>query len=192
MDGSILGHQLTRTTNFNHLPARRSDGVTARLVLDDEGFREALAVRYEAYVAAGYLAPRRDALFSDTYDESPLSKTLVLYTDGEAAASVRVCMLGHRDGNDRPGDLPAAAMFRTEIDTCLAGLAAEGRPAGVPTHSPNNRPPGRRRESARSIHGPSRWCHPAGDSSTRPARCCPPGACATTRGRSPTGFRPRC
>ena len=129
MDGSILGHQLTRTNNFNHLPARRSDGVTARLVLDNEGFREALAVRYEAYVAAGYLAPRRDALFSDTYDESPLSKTLVLYTDGEAAASVRVCMLGHRDGNDRPGDLPAAAMFRTEIDSCLAGLAAEGRPA---------------------------------------------------------------
>jgi hypothetical protein len=38
-------------------------------------------------------------------------------------------MLGHCDGNDRPGDLPAAAMFRDEIDTCLAGLAAEGRPA---------------------------------------------------------------
>ena len=128
MDGSILGQRLLRTTEITPRPARRSDGVTARLVIDDdETFREALALRYEAYVAAGYLAPRSEALFSDTHDNSSLSKTVVLYNQGEPAASVRVCMLGHRDGNERPGDLPAAAMFRHEIDTCLDGEAAGGR-----------------------------------------------------------------
>ena len=48
MDGSILGHQFLRTTESAPLPARRSDSVTARLVIDDdETFREAEALMLE-------------------------------------------------------------------------------------------------------------------------------------------------
>lgn len=127
MDGSFHGGMVLKTENRSSPQPKPSDGITARLVLDEAGFREAQAVRYEAYLAAGYLAPKDDQLFSDSHDASPTSKTLVLYSGGDPAASVRVCMLGHTEAEAEGGELPASAMFRDEIDAYLAELTREGR-----------------------------------------------------------------
>lgn len=54
--------------------------------------REAWALRYDCYSHYGFLAQSADAMFSDEYDEYPTSQTVVLYSDGIPAGSVRVCL----------------------------------------------------------------------------------------------------
>ncbi len=127
MDGSLLGDTPFQDANRCTRRPKVSDGITAQLVLDDAGFREAQALRYEAYLGAGYLSPKDDRLFSDPHDANPGSRTLVVYSDGDPAASIRVCVLGSGDAGSEAGELPASAMFRDEIDAHLDELGTDGR-----------------------------------------------------------------
>lgn len=127
MDSTLDHNSFAQSAHRETRHARPSDGITARLVLDEAGFREAQALRYEAYLDAGYLNPKDDCLFADFHDARPNSRTLVLYNDGNPAASVRVCALGADRDESASEDLPASAMFRDDIETCLGEIETGGR-----------------------------------------------------------------
>jgi hypothetical protein len=99
---------------------RESGTLTARLAIDNQTRSDAFALRHAAYVAAGYLDPISDGLFSDPYDDMPNCSTIVIYKDGRPAASVRLAVLD--SDPDRIGwhDVPAAHIFHDEVATLLA------------------------------------------------------------------------
>jgi hypothetical protein len=96
------------------------------MVVNENGYHEAQRLRYDAYLAAGYLRPREVKLFADSYDARPTSRSLVVYLDGQPAASVRVCLLDRSNSEDEGSQIPASAMFKTEIDTFLKQRADQG------------------------------------------------------------------
>ncbi|MCW8307145.1 hypothetical protein AruPA_08875 [Acidiphilium sp. PA] len=126
MDGSSLG--LTRQSDaIAHFKiSKASDGITARLVVNENGYHEAQRLRYDAYLAAGYLQPRDVTLFVDSHDAKPSSRSLVIYLDDQPAASVRVCLLEAGSDHEGGGELPASAMFKTEIENFLRQRADRG------------------------------------------------------------------
>jgi hypothetical protein len=126
MNGSIFELARQSGTVLHPKNIKVSDGITARLVVNERGYHEAQSLRYEAYLAAGYLEPREIGLFADSHDARSTSQSLVMYLDGHPAASVRVCQLDQADASDQNEQLPASAMFKTEIDAFLQNRARQG------------------------------------------------------------------
>jgi hypothetical protein len=126
MDGSIFGLDRRDAVVPQLKNSKASDGITARLVVNESGYHEAQRLRYEAYLAAGYLEPREISLFADSHDAKPTSRSLVMYLDGEPAASVRVCRLDDAETDDAADQLPASAMFKAEIEAFLDERARQG------------------------------------------------------------------
>ncbi|MDE8347489.1 MAG: hypothetical protein POH28_15145 [Acidocella sp.] len=103
------------------------NSITARLVVNENTHLEAQRLRYEAYRAAGYLAEHDGKLFSDVYDTKPTSQSVLLYQGDEPVASVRICQLDQTtDTKLGLGELPASAMFKTEIETFLEDRSKRG------------------------------------------------------------------
>ncbi|HQT83388.1 MAG: hypothetical protein B7Z58_00820 [Acidiphilium sp. 37-64-53] len=146
MDGSIVGLGWQSEAAPLVKNNKASDGITARLVVNENGYHEAQRLRYDAYLAAGYLQPREVKLFADSHDSRASSRSLVIYLGGQPAASVRVCLLDHSNSDEECGQLPASAMFKTEIETFLKQRANQGygtnaveitRLARSPVHAKN-------------------------------------------------------
>jgi hypothetical protein len=146
MDGSIFGLGRQSEAAVPVKNTKVSDGITARLVVNENGYHEVQRLRYDAYLAAGYLQPREITLFADSHDALSSSQSLVMYLDGLPAASVRVCLLDNSNSDAEGGQLPASAMFKTEIETFLKQRADQGcgtnaveitRLARSPVHAKN-------------------------------------------------------
>lgn len=88
----------------------------ARLALDPITRRDVYSLRYRSYVAAGHIELNEAGLFSDIYDEMPNCKSIVIYQDGVAAASVRTCTLA----SGSAARSPAADTYPNEVRELLS------------------------------------------------------------------------
>jgi hypothetical protein len=103
---------------------------SARLALDPQTKREAYRLRYDSYLASGYIQPNETGLFQDLYDELPNCQTVVIYDDGAPSASVRVCSLAF--GSRKRS--PASDAFPEEVRKLLNEQTAIGTGArGIET-----------------------------------------------------------
>ncbi len=80
---------LDRAPGLPCLPAR----YTARLARDEATRRDAYSLRYLCYLDGSFIAPNKDRLFSDKFDQLPNTESVVVYQGNEPVASVRVCFL---------------------------------------------------------------------------------------------------
>jgi hypothetical protein len=108
---------------LRHQQQASPSGLTARLALDLKTRNDAFALRHKSYLAGDYIDRRPGDLFSDPNDDMPNTKTLVVYKDEEAIASVRMCIL---DTNPARGwdDIPVAHVFPEEVDSLMAAASA--------------------------------------------------------------------
>ena len=108
---------------------RRPDQLEARLALTEADKQHAYKLRHEGYVAAGYMNPRADNRLQDAYDNLDSSKSILLFREGQAVASVRVCLLDLASKTPGASSIPASELFDLEIKRLLIRLKREGRPA---------------------------------------------------------------
>ncbi len=95
---------------------------TARVALDPQTRKDAYRLRYESYLAAGYIEPNESGIFQDAYDDLSNCQTLVIYDNGLPAASVRTCTLAHGSGQRSP----ALDTFPEEVGSLLSQQSAIG------------------------------------------------------------------
>ncbi|MBS9721223.1 hypothetical protein JYU29_11045 [Tianweitania sp. BSSL-BM11] len=104
----------------------RPGSYIGRLATTDDVRRDAYRIRYRSYVAGGYIQPNATGLFSDSFDDMPNARTIVLYDRDLPVASVRTCTLTR--GTDLTS--PARETFGEEVDALLAkkndGFAGRG------------------------------------------------------------------
>jgi len=106
-------------------PSQEKPALTARLALDDATRKDAFGLRHAAYVAADYLDPRPNGLYSDPYDDMPNCSTIVVYKDHRPAASVRLAVLDSDPDATGWHDVPAVHIFHEEVETLLARSESE-------------------------------------------------------------------
>jgi hypothetical protein len=103
---------------------------SARLAFDAQTKRDAYRLRYDSYLASGYIQPNETGLFQDLYDELPNCQTVVIYDEGVPSASVRVCSLAF--GSRKRS--PASDAFPEEVRKLLNEQTAIGTGArGIET-----------------------------------------------------------
>lgn len=103
---------------------------SARLATDAKTQQEAYRLRYDSYLASGYIQPNESRLFKDVYDELPNCRTVVIYDEGVPSASVRVCALAF--GSRKRS--PASDAFPEEVRKLLNEQTAIGAGArGIET-----------------------------------------------------------
>ena len=100
----------------------------ARLALDREAQHDAFALRYKSYLADGYIDPNPTGLFSDAYDESPTSRTIVVYSGRDAIGSARISTLDVLSAPRAVSTLPASTVFAEEVSEIVRRLPEIGRP----------------------------------------------------------------
>lgn len=111
------------------LKTRRADRLEARLAVTETVKKQAYTLRHDGYVAVGYMDAQPGGLLSDRYDDFQTSKTIVLYKNGVAAASVRVCLMDPASRLQGADAVPASEFFRDEITGLLRGMGGGNRPA---------------------------------------------------------------
>jgi hypothetical protein len=111
------------------LPQKQANqpGLWARLALDKKTKTDAYALRHKSYLAGGYIDSRPSGLFSDSDDELPNTKTLVIYENAKAVASVRLSILDTNPALRGWDEIPASRIFPEEVASLLAA-AGENRP----------------------------------------------------------------
>ncbi|HEY4040536.1 MAG TPA: hypothetical protein VGM32_01690 [Rhodopila sp.] len=75
---------------------------SARLALDPQTKQDAYRLRYQSYLASGFIEPNETGLFQDQYDSLPNCQTTVIYDQGVAVASVRTCTLAFGSSQRSP------------------------------------------------------------------------------------------
>lgn len=111
------------------IKARNVDRLEARLAVTRSVRKQAYTLRHEGYLSAGYIEPRKERTLQDKYDGYSSSKTIVLYKNGVAAASARVCLFDPASNVPGATSVPAFEMFGPEITELLKGMGAGNRPA---------------------------------------------------------------
>ncbi|MDD2859873.1 MAG: hypothetical protein PHI71_02240 [Acidiphilium sp.] len=116
-----------KLSNSNSAIGNRSGivGISAKLVTTREDVREMQSLRYRSYLSAGYLAPDASTTFSDQYDEQPTSQSILIFHNGTAAASVRVCMFDPTIKQGPGSSIPATPIFGTEIRNYMTNVLSE-------------------------------------------------------------------
>ena len=101
---------------------------SAQLAVTDSVRRKAYRLRYQSYLASGFIQANPTGLFQDEFDELPNSKTILIYSDGRPIGSARTCFLS-KDGSLTS---PARKAFPDEVDRVLRSVpdSATG-PQGV-------------------------------------------------------------
>jgi hypothetical protein len=93
----ILASSQHSTHKHHHvravIQAREQSLYSARLALDPQTREDAYRLRYASYLASGHIEPNETRLFLDPYDDLPNCQTMVIYEQGAAVASVRICTL---------------------------------------------------------------------------------------------------
>ena len=94
----------------------------ARLALDRQTKEDAYRIRYDSYLASGFIEPNETRLFQDLYDDLPNCQTIVLYDEGVPLASVRTCTLAFGSGQRSP----AMDVYPKEVSALLGQKPTSG------------------------------------------------------------------
>jgi hypothetical protein len=101
----------------------------ARLALDPQTRRDAYRLRYDSYLASGFIEQNETRQFRDIYDDLPNCETIVLYDQTGPVASVRTCSLafGSRQRSPAMDTYPeqVTALLRAQAATGLGGRGIE-------------------------------------------------------------------
>ena len=117
----------------------------ARLALDPQTRRDAYRLRYDSYLASGFIEQNETRQFRDIYDDLPNCETIVLYDQAGPVASVRTCSLafGSRQRSPAMDTYPeqVTALLRAQAATGLGGRGIETTrlvrsPAAENNHGP--------------------------------------------------------
>ena len=128
MSASNLPALSTASIRLNVALKHRQSDYTARLALDEKTRRDVFALRYESYLASGFIQQNLTKLFSDKFDDLPNSATVVIYSEGKAIASIRTCFLSR----DCTTTSPARETFPDEVNRLLSETgASRGNLEGV-------------------------------------------------------------
>jgi hypothetical protein len=103
----------------------KTPNLEGQLVISPKLARAAYAIRHAGYSSYGYITPRYDGLFFDKYDSKVNSRTVIVFKNGEAAATVRVCLYDPENHNSSP--LPAMEIFGNEIMALLTSQGTLGK-----------------------------------------------------------------
>lgn len=116
------------TSRLSHLSrVRLTGGVTARLALTEETLRQAWRIRYEAYRSRDYIDENSSGFFTDEFDKTESSKTLIVYRHGLPAASARLCLYDPASKIFGFHSTPAFSTFKSEIDALTAQIIIQDR-----------------------------------------------------------------
>jgi hypothetical protein len=94
----------------------------AVVALDAQTRRDAFALRHSSYLDSGFIEPRAGGLFRDDFDDLKNVATIVVYDEGRAVASVRVCFMSRTCR-----DAPAHHAFPDEVDAILSDASQNRR-----------------------------------------------------------------
>jgi hypothetical protein len=126
MDGFNFNNDVPRPVGIR--PTRPSnDTLEVQLAVDKTLYDLAFKVRYAAYQSYGYISDRSDRLFSDQYDDQTNCRTVIVFKNGIAAATVRVSQFDPNMAEARPQKLQAMEIFGTEIAETMAALHLKDR-----------------------------------------------------------------
>ena len=101
----------------------RGQHYTARVAMDDHAATDVYRLRYRSYLQSGHIDPDPSGLFRDRYDGLENCRSIVIYSDGRAVASVRTCTLVHGASLSSP----AMDAFPDEVTDLLGPDAVVGR-----------------------------------------------------------------
>jgi hypothetical protein len=103
--------------------------IEARLAITDKVKNDAYTLRHDSYASAGFIETQECGVLQDHFDSLPSSKTIVLYKNGVAAASARVCLLDLTGKTPGATTIPSSKIFGEEITKLLCGMNRGNRPA---------------------------------------------------------------
>jgi hypothetical protein len=119
---SPLHHSSHESPQLRAVGSPRQTQYLARLALDRQTKEDAYRIRYDSYLASGFIEPNETRLFQDLYDDLPNCQTIVLYDQGVALASVRTCTLASGSGQRSP----AMDVYPKEISALLGQQPTSG------------------------------------------------------------------
>lgn len=99
---------------------------SARLATNDQTYQHAYRLRYESYLASGFIDADQSALFRDKYDDLPNCQTLIIYDDGVPLASVRTCLLTAGSGLRSPASDTYPGEVGRLLDECSGFAPGRG------------------------------------------------------------------
>lgn len=132
MDGylgssSFAAAQIGKQARAQPLPLETD--LTGQLALTGKQAEVAYAIRHEGYLSYGYITRRDNGLFTDRYDGRANSRVAIVYKNGVAAATVRVCLYDPGNSDLDFQMVPAMEIFRDEIVHVLQSHDPINRPA---------------------------------------------------------------
>jgi hypothetical protein len=123
------GHADAGNRKADWIKARNTDRLEACLAMTETVKKQAYTLRHDGYLSVGYIEAQKQGFLRDQYDNYRSSKTIVLYKNGAAAASARVCLLDPASKVPGAAAVPAHEMFGNEINELLQGMGTADRPA---------------------------------------------------------------
>jgi hypothetical protein len=111
------------------IKTRHADRLEARLAVTETVKKQAYTLRHDGYLSVGFIKPQQQGVLHDHFDTMHSSKTIVLYKNGVAAASARVCLLDPASKSPDAATIPASEVFGQEIQDLLQGMGRDNRPA---------------------------------------------------------------
>lgn len=108
-------HQPVASIRSHVAPKHRHGEYTARLALDTPTKQDAYRLRYDSYLASGFIQPNESRTFSDKFDTLDNATTIVVYAERQPIASVRACFLSQTSDITSP----AKETFPDELGAIL-------------------------------------------------------------------------
>ncbi len=108
------------------LTPRDAESIEAQIVTSQELRQTVYKMRHDSYVAQGFLDPLPSGSFTDRFDQSPNSHSVLIFRDGEPVASVRASILDLSGQIPGAAELPAMPAFGGEIVKLVSSYKGEG------------------------------------------------------------------
>lgn len=119
-------HSRVEPRRQRRLMPRDAGSIEAQIVATPELRRIVYKMRHDSYVAQGFLDPQASGLFTDRFDQSANSHSVLILRDGEPVASVRASILDLSGKIPDATELPATSSYGEEILKLVSGYHGQG------------------------------------------------------------------
>lgn len=119
-------HTKTQERRQRRLTPRDAGAIQAQIVTSHELRQIVYKMRHDSYVAQGFLDPLPSGLFTDRFDQSPNSHSVLIFRDGEPVASVRASILDLSGQIPGATEVPAMPAFGEDILKLVSSYQGQG------------------------------------------------------------------
>ena len=119
-------HTETQARRQRRLTPREAGSIEAQIVTSHELRQIVYKMRHDSYVAQCFLDPLPSGLFTDRFDDSPNSHSVLIFRDGEPVASVRASILDLSGQIPGATEVPAMPAFGEEIVKLVSSYEGNG------------------------------------------------------------------